>query len=318
MSGINLGGFPDSMRSLPNWVLWRLEYNSKKKRNDKIPYSAVYNGKAKSTSPDTWTTYTNAVKKYEENPGKYNGIGFVFSKETELVFVDIDHCIDEDGELDCRAEYILSELEEYAFVERSQSGTGLHLFVKGNIPNTFNSRKHSVEMYDTGRFCACTGDVFRDGDPFSLSTAAASDALSRVYERYKTDRTPLIIDTILLMGTEVLSDNEILKHASDNKGRSAAEFRELYSGGLAGQPSQSEADLRLCSILAYWSNRDSAAILRLIRQSGAMRKKWERKDYAERTISKACAECTETFSEWKAKKAKEAAADYEQYIKNFW
>jgi len=50
---------------------------------------------------------------------------------------------------------------------------------------------------------------------------------------------------------------------------------------------QSEADLALCSALAFWTGRDADRIDRLFRSSGLMREKWERADYREETIAKA-------------------------------
>jgi primase-polymerase (primpol)-like protein len=43
-------------------------------------------------------------------------------------------------------------------------------------------------------------------------------------------------------------------------------FAKLWSGDVSGYPSQSEADLALCGILAFWT-RDRAQIDRLFRQS---------------------------------------------------
>jgi primase-polymerase (primpol)-like protein len=48
--------------------------------------------------------------------------------------------------------------------------------------------------------------------------------------------------------------------------------------------SQSEADLALCRLLAYWANRDASRIDALFRRSGLMRKKWDRVDYRTRSI----------------------------------
>jgi len=50
----------------------------------------------------------------------------------------------------------------------------------------------------------------------------------------------------------------------------------------------SRADLALCSMLAYWTDGDAAAIDSLFRRSGLMREKWREKrgaaTYGQRTI----------------------------------
>ena len=54
-----------------------------------------------------------------------------------------------------------------------------------------------------------------------------------------------------------------------------------------GNDGRSEADLALCTMLAFWCGPDKVRIDRLFRQSGLMRAKWERVDY--RTLTFAAA-----------------------------
>lgn len=74
-------------------------------------------------------------------------------------------------------------------------------------------------------------------------------------------------------------------------GSNASKVTMLWSGNwrALGYDSQSNADLALCSIIAFWCNREDPApdpdrIDRLFRRSGLMRDKWERQDYRDRTI----------------------------------
>jgi putative DNA primase/helicase len=70
-------------------------------------------------------------------------------------------------------------------------------------------------------------------------------------------------------------------------------FNRLWSGDFSAYPSQSEADLALCRILAFWTRRDAARIDSLFRQSGLFRPKWDvphfggGKTYGQATIEKA-------------------------------
>jgi primase-polymerase (primpol)-like protein len=82
----------------------------------------------------------------------------------------------------------------------------------------------------------------------------------------------------------------------------------LWAGDIAGAGygSHSEADAALCTVLAFWTDGDPAAIDRLFRASGLCRAKWlNRPDYRERTISAALGACGETFSEWRQQRKKE-------------
>src|SRR5262249_61082185 len=65
-------------------------------------------------------------------------------------------------------------------------------------------------------------------------------------------------------------------------------FSRLWDGNWSGYyGSESEADLALCDLLAFWTGPDPHRIDALFRQSGLFRDKWERQDYRDRTISKA-------------------------------
>ena len=62
---------------------------------------------------------------------------------------------------------------------------------------------------------------------------------------------------------------------------------------MSGYPSQSEADLALCNLLAYWTGSDRERVDRLFRQSGLWRPKWDERrgeqTYGEQTIATAIA-----------------------------
>jgi P4 family phage/plasmid primase-like protien len=81
------------------------------------------------------------------------------------------------------------------------------------------------------------------------------------------------------------------------KAKNGARFKMLFDRGewQLNFPSQSEADLALCQMLAFWTAKDSARIDSLFRQSGLMREKWNRDDYREPTIAKAIEQCGEVY-----------------------
>jgi len=93
-----------------------------------------------------------------------------------------------------------------------------------------------------------------------------------------------------------LADSEIITKA--RAAQNGDKFDRLIKGDIVGYPTQSEADLALCSILAFWT-QDQAQIDRIFRQSGLMRAKWERRQsgstYGLKTIGKALASATETY-----------------------
>jgi NrS-1 polymerase HBD domain len=91
-------------------------------------------------------------------------------------------------------------------------------------------------------------------------------------------------------------DRALLERARQAK--NGEKFAALWNGRFEGDyPSQSEADLALCGLLAFWCQRDPAQMDRLFRRSGLYREKWNEprgaQTYGELTIAKAIAECTE-------------------------
>lgn len=96
--------------------------------------------------------------------------------------------------------------------------------------------------------------------------------------------------------------------------RNGEKFSELWEGGLSELPSQSEADLALCQMLAFWTNKNAAQTDRLFRASGLYRAKWDerhgRDTYGALTIQKALDRTTETYKPRTGKA--DAANDYFQ------
>jgi primase-polymerase (primpol)-like protein len=67
-------------------------------------------------------------------------------------------------------------------------------------------------------------------------------------------------------------------------------FSRLWAGDTSeyatlGNEGRSEADLALCSLLAFWCGPDEGRIDNLFRQSGLYRQKWERADYRALTLA---------------------------------
>lgn len=315
MKTFDYSSIPEELKTFNNWVLFK----------DKIPYSAKYNGRAKANDPETWTSFDKALTVYDESQcfifsnEPYDGIGFVVSKDTGVIFIDIDHCIDESEGLDDRAYDILDKFsglkgELYAYVEVSQSGTGLHILTLGTIPRSFKNSKNGVEMYSDKRYCAMTGDTCAtDYLYYNGIMIPNQDAIDYVFEKYKTpekvvsDR-PLSVDSVL-----DISDTHIIEKAKDNP-KTGHTFSLLWEGNYSSlYESHSEADLVLCQILAFWTDRDFRRIDNIFRSSGLYREKWERReDYRSRTINTAISNCRLSLSEYVNQKQREEVARREK------
>lgn len=148
---------PQELRVLKQWVC---AYEG-----SKVPMMATMPFAASSTNPDTWSSFEDAVAAVEN--GWYDYIGFVFN-DNGIVGIDLDDAVEYTethyftGEivrhptLTSQAAEILDLCRSYA--EVSKSGTGLHIFVKGDIPFKGKNNLAGVEIYKTARFFIMTGE----------------------------------------------------------------------------------------------------------------------------------------------------------------
>ena len=151
------------MAQYRQFMLWRLETGENGKPT-KIPYSIT--GTMGSTrDPATWCTADEALM-YAH--AWQMGVAFVFTDNDDLTFIDLDHCRD-GAQWNARALHVCGMFAGAA-IEVSQSGEGLHIFTRGQVPEGFTGRLHDgIECYRSGRFVALTGNC---GD----SGSAAHDA----------------------------------------------------------------------------------------------------------------------------------------------
>jgi hypothetical protein len=150
-----LSNIPQTLKQLPRWILWRLEIRDG--NQTKVPYR-IDGLRASITNTNDWKDFDTACRAFD--PAKYNGLGFVLTKEDNIVCIDLDHCIGDDGQICDEAMNIVNLLNSWT--EVSQSGKGLHIFVRGTkptdkcraTPRTFKS----IEIYDSDRYIALTGN----------------------------------------------------------------------------------------------------------------------------------------------------------------
>jgi hypothetical protein len=267
------------MRDLRQWLCWRSEERDGKPT--KVPYSPATGKRADSMLPDTWSGYQEAVRTCKEKG--YGGIGFVFTPEDDLCGVDLDKCLDPDtGEIEGWAQAIIEELDSYT--EISPSGNGVHILVRATLPEGRN-RKGRFEAYDRSRYFTVTGKHLA-GTPETIE--GRQEELRAVVRRVFGEDSPNAHTKSVAVPEQPdngLSDDEVVRKALSAS--NGARFSRLWKGDTSGHGSHSEADLALCGMLAFWTGGDASRIDSLFRQSGLYRKKWERKDYRNRTITEA-------------------------------
>lgn len=150
---------PQCLRDLPQWVCWR--YVERGGKRTKVPIDARTGRSASATDAATWATFEVAHEAYLRAE-HLAGVGFVFTKDDPFAGIDLDRCLDEQGEF-IWGKNIVDEFSTYA--EVSPSGKGVKLFLQGAKLASARCRRDGfglngdgeIEVYDRDRFFVVTG-----------------------------------------------------------------------------------------------------------------------------------------------------------------
>jgi putative DNA primase/helicase len=200
------------------------------------------------------------------------GVGFVFTKDDPYAGIDLDHCRNpETGEIAPWAQAIVDYLSSYT--EVSPSGTGVKIFVRGALPA--GAHKSAIEAYDSGRYFTVTG-LHVAGTPLTIEDRHAE--LQALYAWLKADETT---DRRGPLPSAPVDRDDVALIEKARTAANGAKFEPLWNGDWSDYPSQSEADLALCSQLAFWTGGDGDRVDRLFRQSRLYREKWDERHFAD-------------------------------------
>lgn len=278
---------PQMTKDLQQWDCYKLEVVDGD--TTKVPYNPTTGQRASSTDPLSWVPFTVAEAAYRDLE-LYDGICFFVTKESGLVFIDLDDSI-KDGHIEPWAMDIVKQFDSYS--EISQSGEGLHLLIDGTKPGAkcrTAAYPHKIEIYDHARQACITGDVLEGHS----SIEARQVALDKLYHEIFGEEQPQ--QATAAPGRSNLSDEDVLLKARTAK--NGADFEALWKGSLLGyNGDESAADQAMMNKLAFYCGGDRVQMERLFSQSQlGQRQKWtDRQDYRGRTISKALAGRTEFY-----------------------
>lgn len=284
---IALEALPTEIRTSSRCVIWRHE-STATGGTTKVPYVATDPlRKASSTDPKTWRSFADAQAAVED--GKGDGPGFALGDG--YVGVDIDHCVDADGTLDADAQAIVTLVQSYT--ERSPSGTGIHILVRGALP-AGRRKKGRYEIYDGGRYFTLTG-AHVSGTPTTIR-ACDDMVLMDLHTRLFFSVPPAAAPPPPGASSLALDADLLARMFAATNGSA---IRALWNGDVSRYASRSEADLAFAAHCAFWTNRDAALMDRWFRQSGLFRPKWDTRrgpdTYGSRTIATAIAGCAHGY-----------------------
>jgi hypothetical protein len=252
MAKIDYDKIPEQLRWDRAWCLSGPDEDGR----FKAPYSVGPKGifRIKTTDNTHWKDLETVIDAAELYPPC--GIGFVLSEDDIYTCIDLDiknvhnypDKVDHKGkpvewtsqeDID-RYHRIIEKFDSYT--ERSASGQGYHIWVKGNIGE--GCRRDGVEVYSRERFIICTGDTVIDKD-----IEERQDLLDILVAEIGNAAQPKVE---LIDREQTEEDSVIMERAriADN----AAKFIKLADeGDFSDYPSQSEADLALMSMFTFYS-----------------------------------------------------------------
>ena len=282
---------PEELKQMKRWVCFKVE-GMEDGKTTKRPYNALTGTLAKVNDEMTWTKFNLALL----GCVKYNchGIGFILGNG--IFGIDLDNHEDENGvrpmtddEFKVLSDEFIEKLDSYS--EKSQSGFGVHIICSGVLPKGAR-RKGSVEMYDSGRFFAFTGNAIRN-----IPIYNREEEVKELWSKYVD--SPKVENSLaekqyrrtLCSYDLKLSDEEVIQNAIQSK--NGTEFLRYYRDGDISHNNNdhSSADMAFCCLLAFWCNGDREQMDRIFRNSALMRDKWDRmtgaQTYGDLVIDKA-------------------------------
>lgn len=214
---------PETLTDRKQWIVWRYVANGDGKPR-KVPSTPDGHNLKSWQKPGQWLGYREALIAYRDNE-ELAGIGFVLTKDTGIIGVDIDDAIDPDtGEI---ADWAQAHLDAFkgTYAEVSPSGSGLRMFALGNLPD--GCRKHSGhrEIYDSGRWLTLTGNI-RHAEPVTTQTEAVERYLAAM--RPDGEKTPQIAAEEARQGDIAGVSEQVIVDLRSALGAIRADDRELW------------------------------------------------------------------------------------------
>jgi P4 family phage/plasmid primase-like protien len=293
------------------FIPYRLEKLPSGKSN-KLPFDPDTGYNSDAQNPATWMTPDYAEAHARDWAPQFpdgTGVGIVIYEGSQLFCIDIDGCVTDAGYSDI-AQQVIARFPG-CVVEVSVSGTGLHIFgmYSGVMPPHAKKNAHwHMELYTAKRFIALTGRFLSDGWIGTNCTEALHAFAAEYFPKKDGDYAGEWTDKPADGWDFITDDDQLvnwcLTHANvAQRFGDKASFAALWAADAAslcqffpsatGQDfDHSSADQALANHLAWVTGNDCERVARLMRRSALSHgrdHKWEREDYFNTTVAKACA-----------------------------
>lgn len=176
---------PEQLKRSPDWLTWRKQpRDGKIAKKPNIPAGKPWDEQNLLTfkeacfenneNPNTGEDLSeNTIQNLEKDLKKTiaaDGIGFAFRTYNDIAGVDLDHAIDESGNISPIAKAILNAARG-CYVETSLSGSGFHIYgicdkakmLEKYGKSSFQSKEQGIEVYFRSHYFVVTGNRFMAG-----------------------------------------------------------------------------------------------------------------------------------------------------------
>lgn len=233
---------PPALRAHDAWILWRFETKEGQDKPAKMPVGPD-GRRIDLTDPANWMDFDTASGLYLDDqmgPEQFAGLGIVLHG-SGLVGIDLDDTDDWKDE----AREIVKTFKGRGYMEKSPSGKGLRIIVRGRLPE--NSRNRSkdffggkCEVYDRDRFLTITGNKGTGdcGTDWSDIVAEFVHPLNTARRTISTIDDPMLKDRQRMPDADVIIQMNMM--AAEGK-PGAVVFRRLWEEGFADDDDPSDA-----------------------------------------------------------------------------
>ncbi|KAA0889933.1 DUF5906 domain-containing protein [Pusillimonas sp. ANT_WB101] len=214
-----LSKIPETLKRHPRrWCVWLAVWKRDRNKYDKLPksvFSPLTSRTLSVSSEAGWGTFDQAVAGHDIfSLVESGGLGFKMTGVQGLVGIDLDHCVDADGEIRPWAQEVIDRAQSYT--ELSPSGKGLHIFVKATTEADWVNNAQGIEVYggSGARFLTVTGHrISGTADDINRAPVGFLDWLKQTYRHTGKAAPTIDADMPDLLSVESLPSIQDLRRA---------------------------------------------------------------------------------------------------------
>lgn len=152
------------------------------------------------------------------------------------------------------------------YVEISQSGKGIHIFVKGQIEKNFNNQLEKVEMYQENRCIAMTGDIHKFENSSVRKIISKQGELDKYYRLFAPKDSIRKKILTYQRSNSVPETDKVIETMCRYNAKAKALFEGSYTSGDA-----SKDDFRLILFLNSFTHGNAEMMREIFLQSALNR-----------------------------------------------